>query len=112
MNLENKSIFLIKKLSQKENKLESMFEIFNILFLIKNILTKEKFINIINNIDDLELRNMIILKCLKLNDINYFNLTYKKTQEDFNTKLSYFLKKIDFLKIDDLNKFNLNIKEI
>ena len=55
---------------------------------------------------------MIILKCLKLNDINYFNLTYKKTQEDFNTKLSYFLKKIDFLKIDDLNKFNLNIKEI
>jgi len=91
------AIDIIKKLEKENN----IYEIFNIFFLIQNSLTKEKFNNIINNMQNIDLKLNILKKLISVNskelfyeDINDYNF-YEEIE--FNNQLNIFIKNINFL---------------
>lgn len=89
--------FLIDKLEKDEN----YYEIINLLFLSENLLDKELFNSIINNLKNKNVKLEILKKMINVNNYNFFNTRedniIKFDKINFNKQLDNFIKKINFL---------------
>jgi intergrase/recombinase len=90
---------LIEKLEEKEN----YYEIFNLFFLSENIIDKEMFKFLLENMKP-KTKIEILKKMINVNNQNYFDKNDASiillNKAIFNKKLNDFIDKIEFLKED------------